>query len=89
MVGEFCCVAGSLERLDKGTGLSRGVPAFDLADPVSGEQEAVFDLARPHNIQGETRQPVAVLFNEDPETVGVARKAGLQCFTTTQDFVKK
>jgi hypothetical protein len=32
-------------------GLPRGVLAFDFADPVSGEQKAVFDLAWPNGIQ--------------------------------------
>ena len=46
-------------------GLPRGVVAYDFADPQSGEQKAVFDLAWPNGIQEELSQPVAVLLNED------------------------
>lgn len=67
-------------------GLPRGVVAFDFADPVSGEQKAVFDLAWPEGIQQELSEPVAVLLNEGLETVAVASKAGFRCFTTPQDF---
>jgi hypothetical protein len=69
-------------------GLPRGVLAFDFADPVNGEQKAVFDLAWPNGIQEELSQPVAVLLNEGSDTVGLASQAGFRCFTTTQDFRK-
>ena len=35
-------------------GLPRGVVAYDFADPQSGEQQAVFDLAWPNGIAGGT-----------------------------------
>lgn len=67
-------------------GLPRGVLAFDFADPVSGEQKAVFDLAWPDGIQQELSQPVAVLLNEGPETIRIASGAGFRCFTSVRDF---
>ena len=67
-------------------GLPRGVLAFDFADQVSGEQKAVFDLAWPNGIQEELSQPVAVLLNENSETLALASRAGFRCFTAAQDF---
>ncbi len=67
-------------------GLPRGVLAFDFADQVSGEQKAVFDLAWPNGIQEELSQPVAVLINENSETLALASRAGFRCFTATQEF---
>jgi len=67
-------------------GLPRGVLAFDFADQVSGEQKAVFDLDWPNGIQEELSQPVAVLLNENSETLALASRAGFLCFTTAQDF---
>lgn|GEM_PF-108935 len=66
--------------------LPRGLIAFDLADPASGEQRAVFDLAWPNGIQEELSQPVAVLLNESNETLAVASQAGFRCFTSTGAF---
>jgi hypothetical protein len=73
-----------LEKLNdwmEGQGLPRGVLAYDFADPVTGEQKAVFDLAWPTGIQEELSQPVAVLLNESAETIAVASQAGYRCFT--------
>lgn len=67
-------------------GLPRGVLAFDLADPDSGEQRAVFDLVWPNGIQEELSQPVAVLLNESGETLSLASKAGFRCFTAVDEF---
>jgi hypothetical protein len=67
-------------------GLPRGVIAYDFADPESGDQKAVFDLAWPSGIQEELSQPVAVLLNETAETVSIASQAGFRCFTEADDF---
>jgi hypothetical protein len=67
-------------------GLPRGLLAFDFADEVSGEQKAVFDLAWPNGIQEELSQPVAVLLNENTDTLALANRAGFRCFTTAPDF---
>jgi hypothetical protein len=67
-------------------GLPRGTLAYDFADPATGEQQAVFDLAWPNGIQEELSQPVVVMLNEDPETVAIASQAGYRCFTAISDF---
>jgi len=80
-----------LEKLNdwiESLGLPRGVLAFDFADNETGEQKAVFDLAWPNGIQEELSQPVAVLLNEDAETIAIASQAGFRCFTTASEFKK-
>jgi hypothetical protein len=67
-------------------GLPRGIMAYDFADPDTGEQKAVFDLAWPNGIQEELSQPVAVLLNESIETIGIASQAGYRCFTSIEEF---
>ena len=67
-------------------GFPRGVVAYDFADPQSGEQKAVFDLAWPKGIQEELSQPVAVLLNEEAGTIAIASQAGFRCFTSTDEF---
>lgn len=66
--------------------LPRGIVAFDFADPDSGEQKAIFDLAWPNGIQEELSQPVAVLLNEDASTITLASQAGFRCFTDCEAF---
>jgi len=67
-------------------GLPRGVVSFDFADPETGEQRAVFDLAWPQGLQEELSQPVAVLLHEEAPMVAVASQAGYRCFTAVADF---
>ncbi len=69
-------------------GLPRGVLAYDHADPATGQQKAVLDLAWPSGIQEELSQPVAVLLNEEPEVLAVASQAGFRCFTSMAEFQK-
>jgi len=69
-------------------GLPRGTMSFDFADSASGKQKAVFDLAWPSGIQEELSQPVAVLLNENNDTIAVASQAGFRCFTSIADFKK-
>ena len=66
--------------------LPRGTLAYDFADPATGKQKAVFDLAWPSGIQEELSQPVAVLLNEGSETMAIASQAGYRCFTAAEDF---
>ena len=78
-----------LEMLNDWTehrGLARGVPAFDYADPQSGEQKAIFDLAWPEGVQPGLSQPVAVLLNETAEVLALASEAGFRCFTSIPGF---
>jgi hypothetical protein len=67
-------------------GLPRGALAYDFADPATGEQKAVFDLAWPNGIQEELSQPVVVLLNEGSETMAIASQAGYRCFTVISEF---
>lgn len=69
-------------------GLPRGIVAFDFADPSTGEQKAVFDLAWPVGIQEELSEPVAVLLNEPTETIAIASQAGFRCFRKVTEFQK-
>jgi len=68
----------------------RGLPAGELsheyADPVTGAQLAVFDLAWPQGVQEELSQPVVVLLNEPAEVFAIANKAGYRCFTAVGEF---
>ena len=66
--------------------LSIGIVGFDHSDPITGQQKAIFDLAWPNGIQEELSQPVAVLLNEDSETISQASEAGFRCFTNVDSF---
>jgi hypothetical protein len=67
-------------------GLPRGQIGFDYADPATGAQKAVFDLAWPEGLQAGLTPPVAVLLNENSEILALASGAGFRCFTSAADF---
>ncbi|NLI01422.1 MAG: DUF262 domain-containing protein [Chthonomonadales bacterium] len=67
-------------------GYVKGIVEYDLADPDTGRQLAVLDLAWPDGIQQGLSEPVALLYDEPIEVVTAANKAGFRCFTTIQDF---
>ncbi|MCV0386865.1 MAG: DUF262 domain-containing protein [Nitrobacter sp.] len=67
-------------------GLPQGVIAFDFADPETGQQRAVFDLAWPNGIQEELSQPVALLLNEGSDVVAIASQAGFRCFVSVDEL---
>ncbi|WP_261997405.1 DUF262 domain-containing protein [Stenotrophomonas sp. Ste96] len=67
-------------------GLPRGMIDYDYADPQSGEQIAVFDLAWPTGLQEELSQPVVVLLNEEAAVITLASQAGYRCFTDVAAF---
>ena len=67
-------------------GLPRGQVAFDHANPVTGEQRAVFDLVWPEGLQSRLTEPVAVLLYETADVLSLASSAGFRCFTTAADF---
>lgn len=67
-------------------GLPRGVLGYDFADPETGAQRAVFDLAWPSGLQEELSEPVAVLLDEEVATVRFAGQAGFRCFTDGASF---
>jgi len=66
--------------------LPPGVIAYDFADPDTGSQRAVFDLAWPNGVQEELSPPAAVLLNESAETLALASAAGFRCFTSVAAF---
>jgi len=81
----------ALEALDdwiETQDLPRGELAYDFADPETGEQRAVFDLAWPNGLQEELSEPVAVLLNEEPEVFALASQAGFRCFSSVESFKK-
>ena len=59
---------------------------FEVADPETGDAIVILDLAWPHGLQEGLSQPVALMINEDRETVGAAVEAGYRCFTDTERF---
>jgi hypothetical protein len=67
-------------------GLPRGQVSFDHADPSTGEQRAVLDLAWPEGIQPNLTAPVAVLLNETADVLSLASMAGFRCFTSVAAF---
>lgn len=78
-----------LEALNAWTekqGLPKGIMAYDFADPETGTQKAVFDLAWPEGLQAGLSQPVAVLLNENAQVVALASQAGFKCFTAAGEF---
>jgi hypothetical protein len=66
--------------------LDAGVLGFELADPETGRQTAVLDLAWPDGIQTGLSEPVALVLNEPASMVTAATNAGFRCFTSTADF---
>jgi len=70
----------------KARGLAEGIIGYDFADPETGVQKAVFDLAWPNGVQEGLSQPVAVLLNESSEVIAIASQAGFRCFATPADF---
>jgi len=67
-------------------GLPRGQIGFDYADPVTGVQMALFDLAWPEGLQPGLSAPIAVLLNEGSDVLALASRAGFHCFTSSADF---
>ena len=66
--------------------LTSGEVSFDYADPETGVQNAVFDLAWPNGLQPGLTAPVAVLLNEPQTVLDTANSAGFRYFTTVAAF---
>ncbi len=66
--------------------LPRGILSYDYSNADTGQQMAVFDLAWPTGIQEELSDPVAVLIDENNETLSIASQAGFRCFTSIEEF---
>ena len=76
----------NLNQWVENQGLPRGLVAFDYADPETGAQKAVFDLAWPEGLQPGLTGPVVVLLNETAEVLALASSAGFRCFTAIAEF---
>jgi hypothetical protein len=70
----------------KEQGLPAGKLSYDYSDPQTGQQLAVFDLVWPNGVQEALSQPVAVLLNEENDTIALANQAGFRCFTSVLAF---
>lgn len=80
----------ALEELNRWVlelGLPGGTMSFELADPDTGRQIAVFDLAWPDGLQTGYSQPVAVLLNEPAATLQAANQNGFRYFETVDAFM--
>ncbi|MXY57456.1 MAG: hypothetical protein F4Y41_13860 [Gammaproteobacteria bacterium] len=67
-------------------GLPEGEFLFELADPDTGEEFGVLDLAWPDGMQAGLSVPVALLLNEPEETEAAANRAGYRYFTDVDSF---
>lgn len=67
-------------------GLPEGELLYELVDEVTGELKALLDLAWPEGIQVRYSEPVALLLNENLETLELASAAGFRCFTDVAGF---
>ncbi len=67
-------------------GLPEGEYLYELTDTTTGEVMAIIDLAWPDGLQEGYSQPVALLLDEDRETIQVVNQAGYKYFTNTEAF---
>jgi hypothetical protein len=67
-------------------GLPAGELLYELSDEDSGDLLAVLDLAWPDGIQTGLSEPVALLIDEERETLETASAAGYRCFTDVDEF---
>ena len=67
-------------------GLPEGEYLYELTDTATGEVKAIIDLAWPDGLQEGYSQPVALLLDEDRETIQVVNQAGYKYFTNTEAF---
>lgn len=66
--------------------LPEGEQDYDFADPDTGKQIAIFDLAWPNGIQKGLSQSVALILDDSNEILPIASRAGFRCFTNISDF---
>lgn len=67
-------------------GLPAGTLMYEVADPVSNQPAAVFDLAWPNGLQQGLSDPVAVLLNEGSDLLRLAIDRRYRAFTKIEDF---
>lgn len=66
--------------------LPSGILGYEVANPETGEEIAMFDLAWPEGVQAELSEPVAVLIDEDRDVLAAAGRNGYRFFTTPDGF---
>lgn len=67
-------------------GLPEGEFLHELTDAVTGQAKAILDVAWPDGLQSGLSQPVALLLDEEAETIEAASIAGFKCFTEVEVF---
>jgi hypothetical protein len=67
-------------------GLPEGELLYELTNPETGELIALLDLAWPQGLQTGFSSPVALLIDEDLETVEAANSQDFRCFTEAEAF---
>lgn len=67
-------------------GLPRGLPAYDLPDPDTGQQLAVLDMAWPEGLQEDLSEPVALVLNGNNQAIAIASQHGFRCFADIAAF---
>ncbi len=67
-------------------GLPEGEMLCEITTGEAGEQIVVLDLAWPDGIQEGLSPPVALMIDEDRETIGAAAEVGYRCFTDAERF---
>lgn len=67
-------------------GLPEGEVLYQLTNALTGELLALLDLAWPEGLQTGYSDPVALLLEEDAESLEVASCAGFRCFTDVKTF---
>lgn len=67
-------------------GLPQGELMYELADSITGEAIAVFDLAWPNGLQEGKSQPVTLLIDENKEVEEAANRFGYRYFTDAETF---
>ena len=70
----------------KSKGLPSGIIGYELVNPITGEQLAMFDLAWPEGVQSELSEPVAILIDEDRDVLVTANRHGYRFFVNKEDF---
>ena len=67
-------------------GLPEGELLYELSHPATGAVMALLDLAWPDGLQTGLSDPVALLIDEDVETLEAASEGGFRCFTDLPTF---
>ncbi|MXW41667.1 MAG: DUF262 domain-containing protein [Acidimicrobiia bacterium] len=67
-------------------GLPEGHMEHELSHPDTGEPLAILDLAWPNGLQEGFSDPVALLLDEEQETLQIANDHGFRHFTNTDSF---